>query len=542
MHHEIVLTADRGTFTDYNRSTALGYIADMPARLVPRLFMDKFFTPPVPADREGKALYAPYTLRKVEAALIKAGYQDVIVTPPERLERVVGPRTKVVGISVHDIGLSPVGTLLAMILGGGETWTGRFFRELGDKVAALKRKYGFRVILGGPGVEQVIRAGRPEWVDAIFLEDAEITLPKWLPRIIAGEEVPPVIRPSPNEYPSVEDIPVIVNPARLGEVQITRGCPRGCQFCPVTPTMFRSIPVEHVVREVEVNLRAGWTQVDLITDDVLLYGTSPFGPNRLRVNHDAIVKLFSAIRSLRAGDLKVEHIFFSHTSIAPVVESPKTVRAIAELGGYGPDKGDTPVIGLETGSVRILAKYMRNKAYPFPPEKWHELAIESAIILNENYIYPAYTMMVGFPEENVSDLMQTLALVEKFIDHDLTVWIFPLPVIPMYTTALRHLRQPEKRHMPDAFWDITYVSWRYNLRVTRRLVPILLQNVRSRLVRGVVSRMIDRVFASIEWLFDELRRTRGEFSERLARINLDTAFGALKAVYWLVRVLFRSRD
>ena len=544
MPWEFVLTADRSSFTDYGGSSSLGYVACMPARLVPRLFMDRFFAPPAEADGEGKAVYAPYALRKVEAVLVNAGYRDVAVVPPERLERAVGPGTKLVGVSAgHDpYGLSPVSTFLTMILGGGETWTARFFRELGERVERLKAKYGFKAIVGGPGVEQLMRAGRPRWADVIFVDDVEVTLPKWLPKILAGEEVPPVIRPGVDEYPAAEDIPAIVNPARLGEVQITRGCPRGCQFCSVTPVTFRSIPISTVVREVEVNLRAGWTQVDLITDDLLLYGTSPYGPNRLRVNHDAIVKLYEAIRSVEAGGRKVRHIFFSHVSAAPVVESPRTVKAVAELGGLGPDKGDTPVIGLETGSVRILNKYMRNKAYPYPPERWHDLIIEATAILNENHIYPAYTMTIGYPDETEEDIRRSLEMVDKIVDHGFVAWIFPLPVVPMYTSALRNLRHPTLDYLPEGFWDILYASWRYDLRVTRRLAPVLLQNSRNKVVSKIVSYMIDKVFNSLDSMFQQLRESRGRSSSLLSSIYLDNALGVLKAIYWLTRISFGLRE
>jgi len=91
--------------------------------------MDKFFTPPVKADRGGSALYAPYALRKVGAVLVNAGYKDVAVVPPERLEKAVGHKTRLLGVSAgHDpYGLSPVSAFLTGILGGGETWTARFF-------------------------------------------------------------------------------------------------------------------------------------------------------------------------------------------------------------------------------------------------------------------------------------------------------------------------------------------------------------------------------------------------------------------------------
>ena len=75
---EVVLTADRGSFTDYGGSSALGYVACMPHRLVPRLFMDKFFTPPAPADENGRAILAPYALRKVEATLVNAGFNTCV--------------------------------------------------------------------------------------------------------------------------------------------------------------------------------------------------------------------------------------------------------------------------------------------------------------------------------------------------------------------------------------------------------------------------------------------------------------------------------
>jgi len=39
---------------------------------------------------------------------------------------------------------------------------------------------------------------------------------------VNGEEVPPIVR---GRDPDVMEIPPIINPARLGEVQITRGVP-----------------------------------------------------------------------------------------------------------------------------------------------------------------------------------------------------------------------------------------------------------------------------------------------------------------------------
>jgi hypothetical protein len=91
MGYKIVLTADQGTFTDYGGDSVLGYVACMPSRLVPRFFMERFFTPKIKYDRDYRALIAPYPLRKVEAALIYHGYseEDVAVVAPYVIKRLL---------------------------------------------------------------------------------------------------------------------------------------------------------------------------------------------------------------------------------------------------------------------------------------------------------------------------------------------------------------------------------------------------------------------------------------------------------------------
>jgi len=96
---------------------------------------------------------------------------------------------------------------LSMILGGGKSWTAKYFEELGEKLKRLKTKYEFKVVVGGVGAWQLERE-TPDWVDIVFIGHAEIDFPEIIKKI--------------------EDIPPIINPARGGEVQITRGCPRGC--------------------------------------------------------------------------------------------------------------------------------------------------------------------------------------------------------------------------------------------------------------------------------------------------------------------------
>ncbi|MQL55781.1 B12-binding domain-containing radical SAM protein [Acidianus ambivalens] len=520
MPYQIILSSDRGSFTDYGGSSVLGYVACMPSRLVPRLFMDRFFTPKVPLKGDNAA-YAPYALRKVEAILSNSGF-DVTVVPPEKIEKYIKD-AKILGITVHDpFGLNPVSAKLSFIFGGGPTWTAQFFSEFGEKVSKLKKKYNFKVIAGGPGSWE-LSLRKPDWVDVVFLGEAEVDLPIIAKKIIDGEDVPPIVK---GRNAKIEEIPTIKNPARLGEVQITRGCPRGCKFCSVTPETFRSIPLDQIKKEVEVNLKGGWRRVEFITDDVMLYGSS-----KLRTNHDAIVKLFTEVMNMG-----VDGIWFPHISAPAVRESPKTVKAIAEIARYDVDRAAAPVVGLETGSLKILEKYMTAKAFPWTPREWKDVILDATAIMNDNYIYPCYTMTIGYPEEGEKDVEESINPVQSIIDHKFTAWIFPLPVIPISTTYISKNPYPKPETLPQNYWDLLYISWHYDLKVTRDLIPILTGGIKNKLVRKFVQIMIDKIFSNIDYIFLQLKNTKGEFSKTFSQINLNNTLGVIKSIYWLIRI------
>jgi radical SAM superfamily enzyme YgiQ (UPF0313 family) len=527
MKWEIILTSDRASFTDYGGSSVLGYVACMPYRLVPRFFMNKLFTPPTPADNYGRALYAPYPLRKIESVLIHHGFKSVAIIPPEKLHKAVSENTKILGISVHDpLGLDPVSMKLSMIFGGGESWTAKFFRELGDNIVKLKKKFKFKVIVGGPGAWELTK-DTPEWIDYIFIGEGEYTLPNIISKILNNEKVEKVVF---GKDPKVEEIPPIINPARLGEVQITRGCPRGCAFCSITPETFRSIPIEIIKKEVEVNLRGGWTRVEFITDDVMLYGSQ-----KLRVNHEAIVKLFSEVMNMG-----VDGIWFPHISAPPVKESPETIKAISEIARYSFDRAAAPVVGLETGSEKIFTKYMRAKSFPYKPSEWRDVIIDATAIMNDNFIYPCYTMTIGYPDETEEDVEASIKLVQDIVDHDFITFVFPLPVIPIATTRIRDNPFPILEKMPKNYWDLLYISWKHNFKVTRKLIPTLTGGIKNKLLRIIIQYMIDKIFDNIEWVFMDLKRTKGMSSLNYKDINLNSTIGLLKSIYWLFRLAFKS--
>lgn len=517
----MVLTSDRGTFSSYSRSSVLGYFCCLPARLVPRFLMDHLFSPPEPSDGV-EARVAPYPLRKVEAALVRSGITDVVVVPPERLDRAIGPRTRILGLTAHDpFGMSPVSTKLTMLFGGGPCWNEAFFSDLGERVRSIRTRHSFVVIAGGPGVWQM-GFDRPPWVDIIFQGEAEVDFPKLVASLLGG--APPQASVQ-GRAPTLEEIPPILKPARLGEVQVTRGCPRGCEFCSITPDRFRTIPLDVVQREIEVNFSSGERNVELITDDILLYGS-----NRLRTNHEAVVNLFRMVK--RAG---AEQIGFAHISAPAVRESPQTVQEMGRIAEWDRRRGLTPVVGLETGSIRVFRKYMPAKAFPFRPEEWNEVAMDATVIMNDAGIDPCFTMTIGFPDETDADVDASIRLVQSFIDRDLKAFLFPLPVIPITTSRIRGNPMPELETLPPRYWDLLSICWDRDLDLARSLLSTVVGRMNNQVLRRGMAYLTSHVSPHLKNLFDQYAETRGRSAYRYQHIHLDGVGGALQSLFWLTQ-------
>lgn len=291
------------------------------------------------------------------------------------------------------------------------------------------------------------------------------------------------------------------------------------------------MPIDLIKKEVEVDMRGGWNKVEFITDDIMLYGSQ-----KLRTNHEAIVKLFTEVMNMG-----VDGIWWPHISAPAVKESPKTVKAMAEIARYSFNRAVAPVVGLETGSIKIMEKYMRGKAFPWTPREWGDVILDATAVMNDNYIFPCYTLTIGYPEETDEDVQQTIDLVQKIIDHSFIAWIFPLPVIPIATTKIRDNPFPFMDKLQSKYWDLLYVSWNYNLKITRRLVPVLTSGIKSKVIKSIVGLMINKIFESIDNIFYELKVTKGKKSMEFSNINLNNTIGTIRAIYWLTRLAFKNQ-
>jgi hypothetical protein len=94
---------------DLNRDHNSLWYYVMRNQVTPRVLFD-FICNPID-HTNGVANYAPYGLRKVEAALLRDGYkrEDVVVSHPDHIEKFIGPETEVVGTHEMDpLGMGPV--------------------------------------------------------------------------------------------------------------------------------------------------------------------------------------------------------------------------------------------------------------------------------------------------------------------------------------------------------------------------------------------------------------------------------------------------
>src|SRR5207247_3401264 len=131
-------------------------------------------------------------------------------------------------------------------------------------------------------------------------------------------------------------------------------------------------PRARIMQGVRANVRDGDRQISLATEDMFIWGqvhtSTPFYfPNR-----EALLDLYSSIVNTPG----VEQHVLSHATIAPAVVDPVLIRQLSDLlldkspihlkvlSTHPQHKALVPLIGLETGSVRIAKQTMPSKSVP----------------------------------------------------------------------------------------------------------------------------------------------------------------------------------
>ena len=459
----VVLVADRTLSADYSVLFE-GIFGTMQTTTTPQWLMRRLVSPPMPTDDTGRARAVPLGLRRVEAALLAGtalSEPDVVCTTPEALPRLLGPWTKIVGVSSADplgCGMSNTTTLSFC---GGRLYTAAWTDHMMAEIARAKDRFDFAVVAGGAGAWQwaadpltVTRHG----IDVVFEGAFEAAGPDLFSDLLDGRTGPGHIRETET---CVDRVRPIRAASLMGAVELSRGCGNGCRFCTSSASPMAHLPVDTIVADLKANVAAGARSVVVGSEDFFRYGA-----DGSTVDFEALRGLLEEMNAA-AGKCFMQ---LDHGNICSVLQlDDDQLREIRRLL-VGNVRTDYPWVnlGIESASGRLVAAGGPGKLGPFDPADWPEMVHQAARRLNDCGLFPVFSIVLGLPGETPRDIADTLQLVRGLATGRCVVFpIFYVPTATDDTTpaftldSMRddHLQlfsecyELNFRRVPRLFWD-----------------------------------------------------------------------------------------
>lgn len=473
----IVLTAPLTETIDHAGYFIQMALASLPKRLESIIQQKYPKWREVERNEDGSALSMPAGVRLVEASVLREfPEEDVVCCYPDDLAKFIGPRTRVVAVSTHNpLGVTFAAGVYASIFGSSrEPINSHYARRLFQALKDSPYRPHFKVIVGGSGAWQISQTNSFEdlGVDCVVegRSESEQAL-KLFRAAIRGEELP---RFAELSHPAGRD--GLLTPAKrttFGVVEMTTGCGRRCQFCLPDLNPQIDFSKESIMQAVRANVRDGNSQISLATEDMFIWGqvhtdTPFYFPNR-----EALMDLFSEVASTPG----VKHHLLSHCTMAPSAVDPQLIERLTSilldkspvklplLSSHPEGRILSPLIGLETASVRMAKQIMPGKAVPFPIEEWPSVVIQGLTILNRNNWFPVMTLMIGNPGETDEDCMATLDLLYEVERRGLFAFFVPSIFTPLHDTRLGTKQGvAESRQLTPLQWQIMMKSWKMSMK------------------------------------------------------------------------------
>jgi len=466
----VVLVADPTLSARY-RVLLEGVFATAQTTQVPAWMMRHVLSPPARTDAAGRARTAPLGVRRVEAALLDAtplGPDDVAVTTPEAVGRLLGPWTKVVGVSSSD----PLGH------GMSNTTTRAFSRG-----RLYTRVWTDRLMAD----EEAARHG----IDTVFEGYFEGDGPERLMAIIDGGEGPAHHH---SRATAAEAARPIRRPSTMGVVELSRGCGNGCRFCLMADRQMGHLSEDTILADVETNVAAGARALVSSSEDFFRYGA-----DGRRVRFERLRALLARVEAVRRGAF----MQVGHGNITSVLQLEDAQLAeIRRLLAPEPDARHLWInLGLESANGRLVAANGPGKIAPFDPADWEAMARDAADRLRRAGFFPLFSVILGLPGETPDDIDRTHRLVRRLGEGPTAVFpVFHEPVRPdrdgpgfgLPAMTRRHLDlyaacyEMNFRWIPRVYWDnqrAGSVPW------TRRALTQVLGRAEIRLWRRRFQRL-----------------------------------------------------
>jgi len=450
---DVVITTDRSMMTNHHRKEFIGFFTTAPPVGLPEWAWMWLSAPRPKVDKYGRPLEAPYGLRKVEAKLLEEGFNAAVVDP-DYIDRYL-KSAKVLMVGHHDYFAMNSPSVEWWAITGQEPVNSRSFKRLMRRPSIREAKSrGLRIIAGGPAAWQWLwrtEYWREFGVDTVIDGEAERVIGDIVRKALEGEELPAYVYVGPEDAPSLGEIPEIRGASINGLVEVMRGCPRRCRFCPVTLRPVRYYPLEKIERELQVNVKAGIRSGVIHSEDILLYGARGIEPNPY-----ALLKLHSLVKRY------YRTMAWSHVTLAGVKYAEEKYRLISKLTEIIYDDHQDWLgvqVGLETGSRRLARIIMPGKAAPYPLDRWHEVVEDALAIMHDHRIVPALTLILGVPGETEDDLMETAELLDKIKGYRSLV-------VPMFFVPMGYLKDQQgfiRERITEAHVEVMWRALQHSL-------------------------------------------------------------------------------
>lgn len=443
-----VITADESCMHNSDISFMAGFLSCVPKDCLPvkvTEYIEKRFYSTVPNDN-GTASIAVLPLRKIEAYL-KVNGHDVVVAVPQEAEKF---DADVYLISTMDpFGIGPATTTMIGLAGGSMPFNKFFFKRLVEKIRTAHPHA--KIVAGGPGAWEF--EVFPEAIDDLRINCVYIGAIEAAPADFWSGNLPKIYKPQS----SLRSDPYPINaPTFWGMVEISRGCGRGCQFCDFElMSDFKWLPKDFILKEAVLNVASPLVDnITLLSEDTLRYGT----PTGSWKPTGEIVELVKELVKLG------KPLGFTHCCLATALANPKVTEDFSYYAGLSEKRLSGFQTGIETGSPRIMKRYMCGKLKPWNPEDWPEVVEQGMAVMIDNFIIPHATLVMGLPEETADDTIKTIELVDRLGDYPSL--ILPLFFVPLSIIKdrffLADMMTPEQK-------DLLMVSVRHTARWARKL-------------------------------------------------------------------------
>jgi len=219
----------------------------------------------------------------------------------------------------------------------------------------------------------------------------------------------------------------------------------------------RYFPLDYIGDEIAVNAQRGARSIQLHSDDIFLYQLENW--KTMEPNEDAVKELFRFVMD-RPG---VNHCYPTHGTVSAAVTNPGLIEDLSEIVRARPDKWIGIQSGIETGSPGLSKAVLHRKAAPFTAEEWPDIVVEGTEILNRNYWFPAFTIILGLPGETPEDAWMTVDLIDRMEqipnNHFITA---PLTFVPIGVLRGEEFYNLDEM-IDEARFNVAYRAWRHIL-------------------------------------------------------------------------------